>query len=227
MVAFFKNKKNIFVSLLLIVAVIISIFVPIGVNASPAMAGRHDVPILTVETNVKCVAITMNLEAYINMAKLREVLGNEKITFFASRYFEENYFMDLIRLKKDGHSIGILDKDSKGKTKFEVYDLLADRIENYSYLTGSGTELVRFKGYDSICVKSTLDVGLFPVQWSCDDTAEYFTNGNIILVYDIEGLIKMMKLLKNDGFTLVTVDELIYKENFSISLNGTQILNET
>lgn len=225
MESIFAERKKIAICLLLAVAVIVTVFAPMSVKVSSAMAGRRDVPILNVDTNVKCVALTMNLDKYINIQKLREVLGNEKMTFFTSRYYQSSYEMDLVRLRKDGHSIGIYDREAKGRNKYEVRDLLKSRTEEFSYMTGSNTSLVRFEGYDSVCIRTALDEGFFPIQHSCDDSAENFSNGDIVLVSDIENLKKMIERLKSEDYTLVTVDELIYREDFSITLNGTQVLN--
>lgn len=218
-------KKIIITALILVGAIAVSVLIPLREVVSSVMTGMSDIPIFSVDTPVRCVALTMNLEAYINIEKLNEVLGNEKMTFFVGSYYENSYASDIIKLKKCGHSIGILERDMNSKSKKEVYTALTDRLGNFTYMTSANADLVRFESYDSACVKSTFDLDLFPVQWSGNDTTEAFSNGDIILVKDIESLKKTIKRLKNSGFTLVTVDELIYRENFRISENGVQVQN--
>ena len=55
-------------------------------------------------------------------------------------------------------------------------------------------------------------------------------NGSIILSHNgtkhtADSLDMLIKSIKSEGFKLVTVSELIYKDNYTINNNGTQIKN--
>lgn len=54
--------------------------------------------------------------------------------------------------------------------------------------------------------------------------------GSIILSHNgtkhtADSLDMLVKNIKSSGFQLVTISELIYKDNYSINNNGTQVLN--
>ncbi|MBR2587715.1 MAG: hypothetical protein IKD77_00730 [Bacilli bacterium] len=56
-------------------------------------------------------------------------------------------------------------------------------------------------------------------------------NGDIILSHNgtehtADGLDKILTNIENEGFKIVTVSELIYKDNYMIDNNGTQKQNK-
>ncbi len=118
----------------------------------------------------------------------------------------------------------------------------ADKIEK---ITGKRTTLYRgpYGEYNNTVVKAAMSENHIAVQWSLD-TLDYngltgeemwaringkLTNGSIILMHNgtkhtADSLDKLIYNIKEKGFNIVTVSELIYKENYTIDINGTQKL---
>ncbi len=116
-----------------------------------------------------------------------------------------------------------------------------DKIEK---ITGSRTKLYRapYGEYNNTVIKSATDKGYFPIQWNLDTldytgiTGEEMWNrikdkikaGDIVLSHNgtkntAKSLDMLIKNIKQKGLKVVTVSELIYKENYTINVNGTQI----
>ena len=208
---FFIKKKKIPVAFyLMILMLILSVF-SLNFAVTSAMAQQGDMPIFHVDGVKNSVAVTVNADRYINLDKLEEITDGAKITVFLSEYYCMNYCNDVVRMAEDGFSLGILDRSMKGLSKNQINDILAYRIENLSFTSKVNSSLVRFENnlYDATCVNAVYDVDLFPVQWACDASAEDFTSGDIILVQSIEELKNTIKKVREAGFRLVTVDELL------------------
>jgi peptidoglycan/xylan/chitin deacetylase (PgdA/CDA1 family) len=117
-----------------------------------------------------------------------------------------------------------------------------DKIEK---ITGKRTTLYRapYGEYNNTVIKSANDKGYFTIQWNLD-TLDYtgingqemwsrldkkLSSGDIILMhngtkYTADSLDMIIKNIKQKGFEIVPVTDLIYKENYEINSAGTQIL---
>lgn len=118
-----------------------------------------------------------------------------------------------------------------------------DRIEK---ITSSRTNLYRppYGEYNNTVIKTAQQNGFYPIQWNLDTldynglTGEEMWNrlkskldgGSIILSHNgtkhtADSLDMLIKNIKSNGFQITTVSDLIYKDNYSINNNGTQVLN--
>lgn len=116
-----------------------------------------------------------------------------------------------------------------------------DKIEN---LIGSRTKLYRapYGEYNNTVIKAAQHKGYYTIQWSLD-TLDYsgltgnqmwdrikdkLKPGDIILSHNgtkhtADSLDMLIKNIKEKGFELVKISDLIYKDNYKINNNGTQI----
>lgn len=116
----------------------------------------------------------------------------------------------------------------------------ADKIEK---ITGKRSSLYRgpYGEYNNTVIKAATQQNHTTIQWSLD-TLDYkgltgdemwarlkdkLTNGSIILMHNgtkhtADSLDKLIYNIKEKGYNLVTVSELIYKENYTIDANGMQ-----
>ena len=116
-----------------------------------------------------------------------------------------------------------------------------DKIEK---VTGNRTKLYRapYGEYNNTVIKSATDKGYYTIQWNLD-TLDYkgltgeemwnrlknkLENGSIILSHNgtkhtADSLDMLIKNIKEKGYEVTTVSDLIYKDNFTINNNGTQI----
>ena len=116
----------------------------------------------------------------------------------------------------------------------------SDKIKE---ITGEGTTLYRgpYGEYNDVVIEAAEDAGNRVIQWSID-SLDYqgltydqmwerigpkLENGSIILMHNgtentALSLDKILSGIKEKGFNIVPVSELIYKENFTIDNNGVQ-----
>ncbi len=116
-----------------------------------------------------------------------------------------------------------------------------DKIEQ---ITGKRTNIYRapYGEYNNTVVKAAQDKGYYIIQWNLD-TLDYsgltgeqmwdrlkdkIKAGDIILSHNgtkntANSLDMLIKNIKSKGLEVVTISDLIYKDNYEISSNGTQI----
>ena len=117
-----------------------------------------------------------------------------------------------------------------------------DKIEN---IIGKRTKLYRapYGEYNNTVIKSATDKGYYTIQWSLD-TLDYtglagsemwnrldskLSSGDIILMHNgtkhtADSLDMLLKNIKQKGYDVVTVSELIYQDNYKIDTTGMQML---
>ena len=115
-----------------------------------------------------------------------------------------------------------------------------DKIEK---VTGNRTKLYRapYGEYNNTVIKAATDKGYYTIQWSLD-TLDYtgltgeemwkrldskLSSGDIILTHNgtkhtAESLDMILKNIKQKGYDVVPVSELIYKDNYKIDSTGMQ-----
>ncbi len=118
--------------------------------------------------------------------------------------------------------------------------------EKIEKITGSKTKIYRapYGEYNDTVIKAAQDKGFYTIQWNLD-TLDYtgitgnemwnrlkdkIKSGDIILSHNgtkhtAESLDMLLKNIKEKGLEIVKVSDLIYKENYSINSNGTQVKN--
>ena len=207
-------------------------------------------PIYNVQTEENKVAFTMNCAWNADdIDIILETLKNNdvKITCFMVGDWIDKFPEVVQKISKEGHEIA-----SHSNTHPHVNNLTYEQNveeieksnEKIEKITGSRTKLYRapYGEYNNTVIKSATDKGYFPIQWNLDTldytgiTAEEMWNrikdkikaGDIILSHNgtkntAKSLDMLIKNIKQKGLKVVTVSELIYKENYTINVNGTQI----
>lgn len=117
-----------------------------------------------------------------------------------------------------------------------------DKIEN---IIGKRTKLYRapYGEYNNTVIKSATDKGYYTIQWSLD-TLDYtgltgsemwnrldskLSSGDIILMHNgtkhtADSLDMLLKNIKQKGYDVVPVSELIYQDKYKIDTTGMQML---
>lgn len=223
LVFYVKKLQHYYVFYILLGMLVIStLTISFGVKA--VMSSPYRDPITGIKTQDRKVALSVNVYENTDIDYLLEAFGDAKVTFFVSEAFESLRGVKVSQIAALGHEVGILEDGMRGKTRKEVNDRLAERVERISFLTGKPCDLVRFNNnsFDDNCVDAVFTLGLYPVQWATDDTAENFSSGDIILVTgesEVEGFIKKITA---DGYELSTVGGIILRNNYVIDLGGEQ-----
>lgn len=209
-------------------------------------------PIYNVQTNEKKIAFTMNCAWNADdIDQILKILDNNKIkiTFFMVGDWIDKFPDAVNKIKDTGHEIA-----NHSNTHPHVNNLsyeqniseIKEANEKIKKFTGKENKIYRapYGEYNNTVIKAVQDQNNFCIQWSLD-TLDYtgltgtemwdriknkLKAGDIILSHNgtkhtADSLDMLIKNIKQMNFEIVTVSELIYKENFKINSNGTQILN--
>lgn len=209
-------------------------------------------PIYDVQTEENKVALTMNCAWNAeDIDKILEILeeNNVKITFFMVGDWIEKYPEAVKKVYEAGHEIGT-HSDTHPHVNNLSYEENVKQLENSNdkieKITGTRTNLYRtpYGEYNQTVIKAAQDKGYYTIQWNLDTldytglTGEEMWNrikdkigsGDIILMHNgtehtADSLDKIIKNIKEKNLEVVKISELIYKENYTIDVNGTQKRN--
>ena len=214
---------------------------------------EKNLPIYNVQTEEKKIAFTMNCAWNADdIDSILETLraNNVKITFFIVGEWADKYPEEVKKISEAGHEIA-----SHSNTHPHVNNLSAEKnleeikisVNKLEKLTNQKITLYRtpYGEYNDIVIETSRNNGYFPIQWNID-TLDYeglnceemwnrikekLSNGSIILSHNgtehtAESLDTIIKNIKKQGYDFVKVSDLIYKENYIINSNGTQVLQD-
>ena len=209
-------------------------------------------PIYSVQTENKNVALTINCAWNdTDVDKILNILSenNIKVTFFMVGDWVDKYPEAVKKISEAGHEIG-----SHSNTHPHVNQLSYEKnveeikssSEKIQKITGKSVNLYRtpYGEYNNTVIRAANENGYMAIHWSLD-TLDYkglsgtemwdrikdkMTAGDIILMHNgtehtADSLDMIIKNIKEKEFNIVTVSDLIYKENYSIDINGKQIQN--
>ena len=244
-----KEKIQTYIVSILTVAVLIGIASIKPIETIETSSTTKLLPIYNVETDEKKVAFTMNcawndsdIDSILETLEKNQV----KITFFIVGEWADKYPEAVKKIYEAGHEIGShsnthphVNNISEEKNLEEI-QLSINKIEK---ITGEKTKLYRtpYGEYNNKVIKVAQEKGYYPIQWNLD-TLDYkdltgeemwnrikdkLSNGSIILSHNgtkntASSLDMLIKNIKEKGYEIVKVSELIYTENYTIDNNGTQ-----
>ena len=214
--------------------------------------GDRELPIYSVDTEEKKIAISFDAAwGEEDFDTIMSILDkhNVKTTFFMTGEWVEKFPECVKTLVEKGHDLGNhaathpdMTKLSKEAQKEQIL-----RVHNaVKELTGYEMELFRppYGAYNNEVMRTCYEVGYYPIQWDVDslDWKDYdaatiiskvcnhkaLGNGSIILCHNgakhtAEALDEMLTNLKNQGYEIVPISELILRENYHMDVTGQQI----
>lgn len=221
-----------------------------GIRDIPISAEIKKLPIYCVETDKKQVALTFDAAwGNSNTDLLLSILekNGAKATFFFTGQWVSKYPEDVLKIYAAGHeAANHSDSHShiKNMSGEALFNDIAAANKKLKALTGVSPTLYRgpYGEYNNTLLSEVEKHKMFAVQWNLDSrdwqkkTPEEISgsilknikNGSIILFHnDLENtalaLETLLPQLKREGYEFVTVSKLIYKENFRIKADGTQV----
>lgn len=239
-------------STILVLFCLAAIFKSKNNTIETSVAIQKEVPIYSVDTEENKVALTINcawdatdMDSILNTLKE----NNVKATFFVVGNWVEKFPDAARKIYESGNEIANHSQSHPHVNNLN-YEKNLEQIEKCSNLVKSitGSETLLYRGpygeYNDTVIKAAKDSNHIMIQWSID-TLDYnglseeqmwekieekLGSGSIILMHSgtentalaLDGIIKK---IKEKGFELVTVSDLIYKENYSIDSNGIQHQN--
>lgn len=229
----------------------ITTFVPEAITVSSTVGGR-ELPIYCVDTDKKRVALSFDA-AWGNedTARILEILAkhNVHVTFFMTGGWVDSYPEDVKAILAAGHDLGNHSENHKNMSQLsneEKEQELMSVHEKVKNLTGYEMFLFRppYGDYDNEVIKTATKCGYYSIQWDVDslDWKDYGTDsiistvcehkhlgcGSIILChngakYTADALDTLIIDLKGQGYEIVPVSELIYREGYHMDAEGRQV----
>lgn len=234
--------------LCILLGVFLFIFALVGKTAS-ASATNKKLPIYSVETQEKKVAITFDA-AWTNQDTddLIEILKkhNATATFFIVGDWAEKFPESVKAFYEAGHTIANHSDTHKAFSKCtrdEIKEEIINCNQKLEAITGEKITLLRAPSgdYTNESLEVTESLEMYMIQWD-NDSLDYTgltvneivnrvvsraRNGSIILFHNgvdttAEALDKVLTELTKQGYSFVSVNDLIYKNDYSIDHTGRQ-----
>lgn len=213
--------------------------------------GDRRIPIYSVETPEKKVAISFDAAWGADKTPiLLDILDryNVKTTFFLVSFWVERYPELTQEIVRRGHEIGMhsaTHPDFTALTKEQMHRELRHNFETIVRVSGFRPFLFRppFGAYNNRVIEVVEDEeGFVTIQWSVDsldwkdvtpdDIVQRVLGsigpGDIVLFHNNaeatpEALPRILESLQTDGYQIVPVSQLIYRDNYRIDHRGRQI----
>lgn len=229
----------------------VTTFVPQAVSVSSTINGK-ELPIYCVETDEKKVALSFDA-AWGNedTQKILEILAKHNVhaTFFMTGGWVDSYPEDVKAILAGGHDLGNHSENHKNMSQISNDDKEQELMkvhEKVKNLTGYEMFLFRppYGDYDNDVIKTATKCGYYPIQWDVDslDWKDYgvdsivntvcsnknLGNGSIILCHNgakftADALDTLITNLKGQGYEIVPISELIYRDGYHMDAEGRQV----
>jgi|AGTN01.2.fsa_nt_gi Predicted xylanase/chitin deacetylase len=220
------------------------------VDAEPASTETAVMPVCRVATEDKVVALTIDT-AFGDADYSRQILAVLKeerapATFFVMGLWAKEYPEAVDAMAQSGCEIASHSMTHAKYTELSEAEMLADAAEAAGLIfdmTGFDTEILRlpYGAFDTQTVMALQAQGYIPMKWSLDskDWKGYDSgkiadivlsqaeNGDIIMFQSNmaatpEALSAVISGLREQGFTLVTVSDLLVSGEYYVDEDGTQ-----
>lgn len=239
-------------TLLFVIAVITAV-TAIFVYCLVPSANERLLPIYSVETDEKVVALTFDCawsaEDIPSISNSLDEFGC-KATFFSVGTWAEQNPESIRLLSEHGHEIAGHSYNHAHYNSMSEAELISDMAKCdkaiYSVIE-KNVPLVRapYGEYNNTVVKAASDSGRFMIQWDADSldwkglsedeiverVMGKVKNGSIILLHNgtentASALPVLLERLQSEGYTFKTVGEMIYRDNYTINSEGRQLKNK-
>lgn len=235
----------------IVLGVFIFIFGFVGKTVTTS-ANNKKLPIYSVETDQKKIAITFDA-AWTNQDtdQLIETLKkhNATATFFIVGDWAEKFPESVKAFYDAGHTIANHSDTHKAFSKCsreEIKEEIINCNEKLENIIGEKVTLLRAPSgdYTNESLEVTETLGMYMIQWD-NDSLDYTglsvdeivsrimsraRNGSIVLFHNgvdttATALDRVLTELAGQGYSFVSVNDLIYKDNYSIDHTGRQHQN--
>ena len=248
-----KNNYGLNILLVMLIVSISLIYNYLGYNQllNVFRNNSRELPVYCVETPEKKIAISFDAAWGANYTEdLLAILKkyDVKTTFFLVGFWVDKYPEMVKRIDEEGHEIG--NHSSKHPhmsqlSKEQIVEELTKTSSKIEAITNKKVALFRppFGDYNNRLVTTSRELGLQVIQWDVDslDYKDYgadaivkrvlskVKNGSIVLfhnnaTYTKDALPVILENLQKEGYKIVPISELVYKENYYIDHTGMQKL---
>ena len=208
------------------------------------------VPIYSVETTEKKVALTFDAAwGSDKTSKIINILKENGVeaTFFLVGFWIEQNKDKVSEIHDAGFDIGTHSNTHPKMSTLSAEQMRSELKISSDMITAVTGEAVRFfrppfGDYNDALVKTAESLNLKTIQWDVDSldwkglsaheilerVKQSVKNGSIILFHNnsdhiLEALPLVISYLKQQGFSMVKISNLVYESNYYINNNGLQI----
>lgn len=217
---------------------------------------ERKLPIYCVETDKPQVSVSFDAAwGADDTDELLRILGENdvKATFFLCGYWVEDFPEEVKKIAAAGHDLGNHSSTHPHMNQLSAEQIskeLADCHKAVKDLTGIDMDLFRppFGEYNNTVVETSFANSYYPIQWDIDSldwkelgadheinqvlNHKHLGNGSIILFhndakYTPQVLDRILKGLKEKGYEIVPISQLIHRDNFEMDHEGRQKISTT
>ncbi|MGE4282217.1 MAG: polysaccharide deacetylase family protein [Clostridia bacterium] len=247
-----KNKLIIYGLVFILLCSLLSLGWDSTVSVFSAVKSKRDLPIYSVDRQDKTIAISFDA-AWGNedTEDLIRILDqyNVKTTFFVVGGWVDKYPESVKALSDAGHEVMNHSNTHPHMTQLSI-DKMKEELkkcdDKIEAITGKKPFLFRppYGDYNDKVVQTCREMGHYTIQWDVDSldwkelgveavierVTKRVKDGSIVLFhnaakYTPAALPKIIEMLQKDGYKIVPISELIYRESFHIDHTGKQIPN--
>ncbi len=247
------TKKNLTAVLFLILGSLAVIIALQGVSAITALNAKRLNPICSVKTDEKKVAISFDNDwGDEETQRLIDILRrySVKASFFVVGAWADKYPKSVLSIAAAGHEIcnhSNTHPHMPRLTRTDMLSQITDCNSKIKKITGVGPVLFRppYDDYSNALMEAVDSADMYCVKWSIDSLdwknptprqiVEQVTTqvkpGSIILFHNgalntATALPDVLGTLQAQGYTIVPVSQLIYKDHYTIDETGMQIKSQ-
>lgn len=209
-------------------------------------------PIYNVQTEEKTVALSF--DCAWGADKTEDILAvlkeyDAQATFFLVGFWVDKFPEKVTAIKEAGIEIGTHSNshpDLAKKDEQTIREELVQSMEKITAITGDKVELFRapFGSYNNTVISTASSLGLQTIQWNIDTldwkglsandiNTRVMNNlcpGSIILMHNnadnvVQATRLVLENLKERGYKVCSIGQLIYKDGYTIDHTGKQIKN--
>lgn len=248
-----KSRSLKIFAALLVVVVLLAVSIN-GSTSAQVFFGYapRKVPIYSVDTSEKQVAISF--DAAWGADKTEEILEildefNVNATFFLVGFWVDDYTDMVKKIDEAGCEIGTHSNTHPDMVKLDIESVseeLSTSVSKIEAVTGKKVTLFRapFGSYNNQLLEVAESMNLKTIQWDVDTldwkglsaseinsrVLSKVQNGSIILMHNnsdhvLDGLRLILTTLKNKGYQIGSIGELVYADNYTVDRNGVQHQN--
>ena len=212
---------------------------------------RKELPIYSVDTEEKKIAISFDAAwGSEYTVKIMDILEERdiKTTFFLVGFWVDKYPERVKEIAARGHEVGNHSTTHPEMSKLGKDQMISEIMttqKKIEELAGDrAVRLIRppFGDYNDLLIRTCRELDFYPIQWDVDSldwkeegvqpvvdrVTKKVRNGSIVLFhnnakYITEALPLILDHLLAEGYTIVPISELIYKENYRMDHTGRQI----
>ncbi len=252
---YFKNHiaYRMVIIVLIVMISIIYISIKTNINIVEVFSYKKELPIYSVETGEKKLAISFDAawgdEFTLEILNILDKY-DVKSTFFLVGFWIDKYPEHVKEIYNRGHDVGNHSTNHPYMTKLteeQILKELNDTGNKIKKITGEKPNLFRppFGDYNDRLINICKGNDYYVIQWDVDSldwkelgvqpvvdrVTRNVKDGSIVLFhnnakYILEYLPMVIERLQNEGYEIVPISQLIYKEKFHMDNTGRQKPND-